>query len=115
MIKEGQQSKTRYWGEYEVIKVVQLKAPESAHSAEVGEALFKYTLVQIRWKGDGGYNFWFPYWTTIKDKERYGQYAPMMSEDSLLELLQEAMRKEFFSENFLHQLHKTIADKLNSK
>ena len=115
MIKEGQQRRTRYWGEYEVAKIVQLETPEVAHGTEVGKALFRYTLVQIHWKGDGGYNFWFPYWATIKGKERYGQYAPMMSEGSLLELLQKAIRREFFSDNFLYRLQKTITDKLNSK
>jgi len=115
MIKEGQQKKAKYWGEFTVKKVAQLKAPEIAHSAEVGKALFNYTLVQRQWKADGGYNFWFPYWVTIKGKERFGQYAPMMGEDSLLELLREAIRKEFFSKNFLNQLHQTIIDKLNCK
>jgi len=115
MIKEGEQRKTRYWGEYEVTKVVQLEEPELAYSAVVGEARRKYTFVQIRWKADGQYKLWFPYWVTIKGKERYGQYAPMMSEASLLELLDKAIRKEFFSQNFLNQLRKTITDELNSK
>jgi len=113
MIKEGQQKRARYWGKFEVKKVAQLKHPVPSYSNEVGEALFNPTLVQIEWE-NGGHEIWFPYWITIKGKEKYGQYAPMMGEDSLLELLQEAIRKEFFSENFLDQLHKSIIDKSNS-
>ena len=117
MIKEGQEKRAKYWGEFTVTKVAQLKVPVSASSAEIGEVLLKPTLVQIHWKGDpeDEYGFWFPYWITTKGKDRYGQYAPMMDEGSLLELLQEAIRKDFFSENFLDQLQKTITEKPNSK
>ena len=118
MIKEGQRKKAKYWGEFTVEKVVQLKDPGTGYNKELGEVIFKPTLVQIRWEGrcpDDEYEFWFPYWITTKGKEKYGQYAPMMNEGSLLELLQEAIGREFFSENFLHQLRETITDKLNSK
>ena len=40
-------------------------------------------------------NFGFPIWITIAGKERYGHYAPMIGEGSLLELLQEAMGQDF--------------------
>ncbi len=117
MIKEGQQKRAKYWGEFKVTKVAQLKAPVSAYSDDVGEVLLSPTLVQIHWKGDPDdeYGFWFPYWITTKGKEKYGQYAPMMDEHSLLELLEEAIRRGFFSGSFLHQLHTTITDKLNFK
>jgi len=114
MIKEGQQKRAKYWGKFIVKKVAQLKHPVPSHSNEVDETLFSPTLVQIEWE-NGGHEFWFPHWITIKGKERYGQYAPMMSESSLLELLQEGIRRGFFGDNFLHQLQGTITDKLNSK
>ena len=118
MIREGQQKRAKYWGEFKVKKVAQLTKPVICCSEEIGEALFNPTLVQIEWErspSEDKHEFWFPYWITTRGKEKYGQYAPMMGENSLLELLQEAIRKDFFNENFLHQLQKTITDKLNSK
>ena len=114
MIKEGQQKRAKYWGKFIVKKVAQLKKSVHGYSQEIGETLFNPTLVQIQWE-NGGHEYWFPYWITIKGREKYGQYAPMMDEDSLLELLQEAIKKEFFSQNFLHKLNETITDKLDSK
>ncbi len=112
MIKEGELRRTKYWGPYKVLKVVEIDTPEIAESAETGKAIFKYTLAKIRWS-DGKCDFWFPYWVTIKGKERYGQYAPMLSEGSLLNLLQKAINGGFFSKTFLNKLNKTVNNKLN--
>jgi len=113
MIKEGQQKIAKGRGEYRVEEVVRLKKPVPDAA---GECLFNPTLVRIHWidPPQDEDEFWWPYWLTIKGKERYGQYAPMHTEGVLLELLQEAIRKGFFSKNFLHQLQKAISDKLNS-
>ena len=48
----------------------------------------------------------------IGGKEKYGQYAPMMGEKQLLELLREAIKQDFFSVSFLSNLRRAIADKL---
>ena len=84
------------------------------YSQEIGEALFNPTLVKIEWErvpSNDRHEFWFPYWISIKGKERYGQYAPMLGETSLLELLGEAIRKDFFSDSFLNEL----GDLINKK
>jgi len=39
-------------------------------------------------------NFGFPIWITIAGKERYGQYAPMSVEGSLVEMLREAIGQD---------------------
>ena len=40
----------------------------------------------------------------IDGKRKYGQFAPMIGEKALLELLQDAIRQDFFSEEFLKSL-----------
>ena len=120
MIKEGQEKRARYWGEFTVKKVVRLTKPVVCHSDAKGKALFEPTLVQIGWEkapSADKHEFWFPYWITwadIEERQRYGQGAPMIGEASLLELLQKAIKEGFFSNNFLQQLHKSINNKLNS-
>jgi hypothetical protein len=119
MIKEEQQHKARYWGNFKVRKVVQLEKPVVCHSDVKGKAHFEPTLVQIEWEKTPSldkHEFWFPYWISwidIDGKQRYGQGAPMIGEASLLELLEKAIKEEFFSNNFLHELHEAIADKLS--
>jgi hypothetical protein len=114
MIKEGQRKKARYWGNYTVKKVVQLTKPVRCQSSEVGEALFNPTLVKIEWEkspSDDKHEFWFPYWISIKGQEKYGQFAPMMGERSLLELLTNAIGQGLFTKQFLSELGKCIEKK----
>ena len=114
MIKVGQRKRVK-WGSFAVEKVAMLPVPAQVHSQEGGEALFSPTLVRIVWDNDFPHRFWFPYWITMSGKERYGQFAPMMTEDNLLHLLQEAIRQDFFTLSFLDGLSKTIASRLTSK
>jgi len=112
MIKIGHKTKSKYWGVFEVTKVAKLTEPVVCHSDEKGEALFNPTLVKIQWEKPPSkdlHEFWFPYWITIDGKERYGQFAPMIGENALLELLKDAMKQEFFSNKFLDQLSEAIA------
>ncbi len=111
MIKVGQHKRAKYWGGYTVEKVATLSKPVQVHSQEVDKALFNPTLVKLKWDQDNFHHeFWFPYWITLNDaKEKYGQFAPMMGEDTLLQLLKEAIRQEFFSEGFLNKLHEATA------
>lgn len=115
MIQEGDEKKAKYWGKFRVRKVARLKKPVKCYSNEIGEALFTPTLVKIEWESapsDDKHEFWFPYWISVRGKERYGQYAPMMGERSLLELLGNAIKQEFFSNEFLRELNNLITDKL---
>ena len=118
MIKEGQQKKAKYWGNFRVKRVAQLKQPIECHSQDIGTALFEPTIVKIEWEkspSDDKHEFWFPYWITIGGKHKYGQFAPMMGERALLELLQNAMEQDFFSEDFLRHLGNAISAKISSK
>ena len=91
MIVAGQQKKARYQGRFSVSKVARLKKPVECNCEEVGTALFDPTIVKIQWEtppSEDRNEFWFPYWITIGGKEKYGQFAPMIGEKALLELLQ---------------------------
>jgi len=116
MIEVGQKSKAKYWGKYNVKKVAHLKKPVECHNDEQGVVFFEPTIVQLEWeKSPSGDNneFWFPYWMIIDGKEKYAQFAPMIGEKALLELLQDAMGQDFFSDEFLQNLKKTIDKKLS--
>ncbi len=111
MIQVGQHKRAKYWGSFTVEKVAKLPKPVKVHSEEVERALFNPTLVKIKWDTeDFHHEFWFPYWISINDsKEKYGQFAPMMGEETLLELLKEAIRQDFFTKGFLNRLHEATA------
>jgi hypothetical protein len=115
MIKKGQKKKARYWGKFEVKKVAELKEPVICHSQEVGQAEFSPTIVQIDWENPPSpdkHEYWFPYWIKISGKEKYGQFAPMIGRNALLQLLQEAIRQDFFDNDFLVELGKSLRDKI---
>ena len=117
MIKEGAEKQARYWGKYKVRNIAKLNKPVKCYSDEIGEALFMPTLVKIEWEkspSEDKNEFWFPYWISIKGKERYGQFAPMLGETSLLELMSNAIQQGFFSHDFLHQLGDVIKENLHS-
>jgi hypothetical protein len=117
MIKEGDEKAAKYWGKFKVKKVAHLMSPVKCYSHEIGEALFNPTLVKIEWENapsEDRHEFWFPYWISVKGKERYGQFAPMMGERSLLELFGNAIRQGFFSHDFLRELNRVIREMLAS-
>jgi len=115
MIKVGQQSKAKYWGKYTVRKVARPKKSVECHNTEQGVVFFEPTIVQLEWEkppSEDKHEFWFPYWMTIEGKEKFGQYAPMIGEKTLLELFQDAIEQSFFSDKFLNDLRRAISDKL---
>ncbi len=115
MIQVGQKSKAKYWGKYSVKKVAQLKKPVECHNDEQGVVFFEPTIVQLEWEkppSDDNNEFWFPYWMIIGGKEKYAQFAPMIGEKALLELLRSAIRQDFFSKGFLRNLNRVITGKL---
>jgi len=118
MIKVGHTKKAKYWGEYKVKKIARLAKPVLCYSQEKGEVEFMPTIVQIEWKtvpSADNNEYWFPYWQTIEGKEKYGQFAPMIGANALLELLNEAIKQDFFSREFLQELGKSINKKLDNQ
>ncbi len=118
MIEEGYRSKATKWGNYTVKKVARLSKPVECFSEDKGKALFNPTMVKLEWENppsDDKNDIWFPYWITWVDvdgKERYGQYSPMIGEKALLELLKDAINKDFFTRDFLAGLDAEITTKL---
>lgn len=114
MIIEGQKGKARYWGNYSVKKIAKLKSPVLCHSEQVGEVEFSPTIVQLDWEispSSDKNEFWFPYWIKIGGKEKYGQFAPMIGRNALLQLLEEAIKQDFFDRQFLVDLARIIGTK----
>lgn len=117
MIKEGQKKRARYWGNFTVKKVAKLESPVPCYSKEAGEVEFMPTIVQIEWETSPSSDkneFWFPYWVKIRGKEKYGQFAPMIGKNGLLQLLKEAIKQDFFDKQFLVNLARSIETKLAS-
>ena len=119
MIKEGYRSKAKDWGNYTAKKVARLRQPVECTSQTKGKALFNPVIVKMEWDtppSEDKNDIWFPYWITwteVNGKERYGQYAPMIGEKALLELLRDAIRQNFFSKGFLSDLDEVIVRKLS--
>jgi len=58
---------------------------------------------------------WFTYWIATSKtggKMKWGQGAPMLEEDALLNLLKQAIEKGFFSEKFLTGLYRELGKAL---
>lgn len=100
MIKIGKKTKAKYWGNFTVEKIVKLKNPVRCFSSEKGNVDFNPTIVKISWDqipSDDKHDLWFPYCITIDGKEKYGQFAPMIGQKALFELLSSAIDNEKIS------------------
>jgi hypothetical protein len=119
MIREGYRSKAKYWGNYTVKKVARLRQPIKCYSKDKGKALFNPVIVKMEWDtppSEDKNEIWFRYWITwsdISNEERYGQYAPIIGEKALLELLEDAIKQDFFSKAFLIKLRGVISRNLD--
>lgn len=118
MLNEGDEREAKYCGKYRVEKMVKLSKQVSCYCGEKGKALFNPVFLKIEWENPPSMDkneFWFRYWITFEGKKgKYGQFAPIMNENVLLELLEEAIKKDYFNQNFLKTLGKTITEKINS-
>ena len=118
MIKIGKRSKAKYWGEFEVQDVVTLDSPVKCFSVEKGQVDFNPTIVKLSWDRDPSsdkHDLWFPYWIKIDGKEKYGQFAPMIGQKALLELLSKAIDRGFFQIDFIEGLGRKIAERLKER
>jgi len=118
MIKVGQNKKAKYWGKFKVKKVVKLEHSVICNSEEKKDVEFMPTIVQIEWEvppSSDNNEYWFPYWQKIQGKEKYGQFAPMIGANALLELFKEAIKQNFFNREFLQELAGSIREKLDSQ
>ena len=118
MIRVGKKTRAKYWGNYTVEKVVKLDNPVRCFSVEKGNVDFNPTIIKISWdqvpSGDK-HDLWFPYWITIDGKEKYGQFAPMIGQTALLELISKAIDADYFDRDFLRGLGTKISNYLGAK
>ncbi len=113
MIKPGTWHRAENWGKFYINKVAELPEPVVFQTEKWGDnTSFRPTIAEIQWE-NGDKEFWFPYYIGTIGKERYGQYAPMIGEKELLELLREAIKQEFFSREFLRQLTVAITEAIH--
>lgn len=110
MIEVGHQGRARGLGGYEVQKRVQLKEPEEYYDDE-GKKFFHPILAQIKWKNTGNVELWLTYYRQREGKKpRFaGQFAPIMREDSLVEVLSGAIDQGFFAPHSLSILQQAIS------
>jgi len=107
MIKPCEWHESRFWGRFHINKVAELPHPVIFDTTKWGRTSFRPTIAEIEWE-NGNKEFWFPYWIGPEEKERYGQYTPMLGEEELLSLLREAIKQRFFSQKFLFELAKDL-------
>ena len=118
MIEEGKKTKAKYWGNFTVEKVVKLENAVKCYCAEKGEVYFNPTIIKISWDripSDDKHDLWFPYWITVNGKEKYGQYAPMIGQNTLFELFSSAIDNNFFDDEFLKKLNNKISNYFSDK
>jgi hypothetical protein len=118
MLKVGQKKKAKYWGNYTVEKLIILNNPIQCYSTEIGDALFSPVFMKVKWESPpskDGHEFWFRYWINIHGKEKYGQYAPAIGENSLFQFLKSAIEQDYFSKDFLTNLYGVIELRLNQQ
>ena len=113
MKKVGDKITLRYKGkvtdQLEVKKIAKLPEPEQYEDSVMGKISFNPTIILLEQAKEPHRVIWFPYWTSVGGrKERYGQFAPMFAEDTLLCLLKEAIRQGIFTEDFLKGLLSTV-------
>jgi len=112
----GSKGSAKYWGEYILKDKVELDKPVVCDSQKIGKAYFKPIIGKLEWvkkpPSADQHDIWFTYWITIHGQEKYGQYAPMIGQKALLELMTKAIRKGFFTEKFLRGLRDSIEKKL---
>lgn len=118
VIKAGKRSKAKYWGEFKVQDVVTLDSPVKCYSSDKGHVDFNPTIVKLSWERDPSsdkHDLWFPYWIKINGKEKYGQFAPMIGQKALLELLSKAIDRGFFQAEFIEGLGRKITSHLQRR
>ena len=102
------------WGRFFINKVVELPQPVISHTDKWGETWFCPVLAEIQWE-NGAREFWFPYYIGPVGKERYAQFAPMVSESQFVELVRGAITQGFFSSESLGQLTASIAQAIGGQ
>lgn len=108
MIKPGEWYTPKLWKRFCVRKVAELPSPSVFPTRKWGQTGFRPIMAEVE-RENGTKALWFPYYIGPVGREKYVEYAPVLSGEEFLALLQEAIGQDFFSERFLGELESAIA------
>jgi hypothetical protein len=102
-----------YKGSHEwlVEGIAELSWPMEYNDPNQGHVQYAPKILSLR-NSKGEKPLWFAYWiSTDKTKGRlkWGGGPPMLEEGILLDLLKEAIKQGFFTENFLRELKRELS------
>ena len=71
-----------------------------------GQPVWEYVLQSLEDPEDSraARQFRFAYWLTTPSRQNFGRNAPVLREETLLELMEEALNTGFFSDVFVQRL-----------
>jgi hypothetical protein len=99
--------------EWEIIDNAEVSKPISYKDAEQGDVKYNPKIVWLQ-NSEHERVLWFAYWISTDktgNKMKWGQGPPMLEEETLLELFKDGISKDLFSDEFLNQLYKELANK----
>jgi hypothetical protein len=116
--KVGDKVHPRYKGidNWEIKAIAELSGPIKYDDSKLGRVGYCPRIVLLESPGNKFKALWFAYWIATSQTEgkmKWGQRPGMYEENVLLELLQDAFRKNFFSKSFLTKLIREIDDALS--
>jgi len=92
--------------EWKVKGIAKLNEPIQYYDLNQGKVSYDPRILLLDSEKTGKVS-WFAYWISTdktKGKLKWGQGPPVLEEDSLLYLLKEAIRQNFFDRDFLKEL-----------
>lgn len=91
---------------WQVEGIAELPQPIGYKDSVQGDVRYSPKILSLR-NSQGERTLWFAYWISTnntKGKLKWGQGPPVLEEGVLLALLKEAIRKDFFSSDFVAEL-----------
>jgi len=107
----------RYKGfdNWEIKAIAELPEPIKYDDSKLGKVSYCPRIVLLESVNSRSKALWFAYWIATSrttGKMKWGQRPGMYEENVLLKLLKDAIKQDFFSEDFLHSLYKVVNNKL---
>ena len=118
--KVGDKVHPRYKGidNWEIKAIAELSEPIRYSDSKLGRVGYCPRIVLLESLDKKLKALWFAYWIATSQTEgkmKWGQRPGMYEENVLLELLKDAIRRNFFSKDFLRELIHDIEDALNEE
>ncbi len=88
--------------------VISLDETRAWDDRVMGHTVFDPRIIMLENERSHEPLFWTPYWITVEGRAKYGQFAPIVKEMELSELLTKAIEKGWFSEGFRNNLRRAL-------